>query len=70
MNGPVRFVTLCFTISFSLMVYPVKSQSLAEIVAFADQQYKVENYKSAIYEYNRALFFGYTRQDKLYMNIA
>jgi hypothetical protein len=53
-----------------LIAYPVKSQSLAEIVAFADQQYKVENYKSAIYEYNRALFFGYSSQDKLYMNIA
>ncbi len=70
MNGPIRFVVLFFAINFSVLSLSVKSQSLKEIVDFADQQYDTENFKSAINEYNRALFFGSQNQDRLYLNIA
>ncbi len=70
MSGSARCAILFFTISLTLAPLLVKSQSLVQIVNFADQQFKAENYKSAINEYNRALFFGYSKQDVLYLNVA
>jgi tetratricopeptide (TPR) repeat protein len=47
-----------------------KRQSLSEIVDFADQQYKSENFEIAASEYNRAIFFGNSNQDRLFLKIA
>lgn len=61
---------MCFTISIVLSSLSLKSQDLQGMADFARQQYKAENYKNAIQEYNRALFFGYTPRDGLLLELA
>lgn len=70
MNWSIRFVILYFAISNVLFSGKIEGQDLSAVVDFAEQQYKSENFSLAASEFNRALYFGFSEQDKLFMKIA
>lgn len=70
MNWSIRFVILFLAISSILFPTNANGQSISEVVDFADQQYKSENFEVAASEFNRALYFGNSGQDKLFLKIA
>ena len=70
MNWSIRRVILSFAISTILFPALSSSQSLSEVVDFADQQYQSENFEVAAGEFNRALFFGHPEQGLLSLKIA
>jgi len=70
MNWLIRFAILSFAINSILFPTIANSQDLSQVVDFADQQYKADNFEIAASEFNRALFFGHTEQDILFLKIA
>lgn len=70
MNWSIRFAILFFAINSFLFPFVANSQSLSEIIDFADKQYESENFKIAANEFNRALYFGDSEKDQLNLKIA
>lgn len=66
MNYCTNALKAIFTVLFSCIFSLLSGQSTSEIVAFADGQYKVGNYSSALLEYQRAIFFGENTSGKLF----
>lgn len=70
MNWSIRCLILFLAINSVLFPSTATSQNLSEIVDFADQAYKSEKFEIAASEFNRAIFFGHTKQDGLFLKIA
>ena len=71
MNFTVRlFIFLWATYSF-FIILPVVAQTTEETVVFADKQFELGNYRLALKEYKRVLFFNDGRNlDYIYNRIA
>jgi len=61
---------LFFILIFSLLLADIQAQTVENIVAFADSQFRVSNYQSAIKEYQRAIFFNPKMSAQVYERLA
>lgn len=60
-----------FSLIISLIAgLSLSSQTVSEVVQFANQQFEEGNYAIASKEFNRAFFFGYERKDEISLKIA
>lgn len=70
MNWSIRCVILFYAINTILFPAVSVGQSLSEVADFAEEQYKSENFEVAASEFGRALYFGHSGQDKLFLKVA
>ena len=64
-----RKVFFILIINFSVLC-SLKGQTVSDVVQFANREFEQGNYAIAAKEYNRALFFGYEKQDEISLQIA
>jgi tetratricopeptide (TPR) repeat protein len=60
-----------FILIINLLIVSVSfAQTVEDVVRFADEQFEKGNFQIAAQEYNRALFFGYDKEDILSIQIG